>query len=172
MNSIRVTLVLIIIIIGMLLATGCIGQPSSGNITANTTVTVSPLVLITQPVQTHCPSSRNITPWIIINPIGNHVIGDVFEINGTTNLGIDEKILVYVAGRVLSAPYPGVAGTTYGTNGTARIWCGDSGINSWNFSVNSSRFNTNFYFVQVETWNISATNFSRFEMKMYSPSVI
>jgi hypothetical protein len=171
MNSVPITMIFGIMLVVLLFATGCIEQPAYGNVTAAPdTATVSSSTAILQPVQTQCPLSGNTTPWIIINPISNHYIGDVFEINGTTNLGIDEKVLVYVTGRVLSVPYPGVAGTTYGTNGTARIWCGNSGINFWNFSVNSSRFNTNFYFVQVETRNISATNFSRFEMKMHSPS--
>jgi hypothetical protein len=33
------------------------------------------------------------TPFITINPIGNHTVGDVFFINGTTNLGTRERSL-------------------------------------------------------------------------------
>lgn len=173
MNKNHIIVAIVLLIIGTILIAGCTFPAGSENHTNNVSVNVTTFTDAATSLQIQCPSSGNVTPWIIINPISNHVIGDVFEINGTTNLGIDEKIFVYVAGRVLSAPYPGVAGTTYGTNGTARIWCGNSGINFWNFSVNSSRFNKNFFsFVQVETRNISATNFSRFEMKMYSPSVL
>ena len=33
----------------------------------------------------------NTTPFIIIDPIGNHTVGDVFFINGTTNLPANRK---------------------------------------------------------------------------------
>jgi hypothetical protein len=37
--------------------------------------------------------TQNNTPFITINPIGNHAVGDVFFINGTTNLGQWENTL-------------------------------------------------------------------------------
>lgn len=35
------------------------------------------------------------TPFITIDPIGNHTIGDVFFINGTTNLPVSEKLTIH-----------------------------------------------------------------------------
>ena len=36
------------------------------------------------------------TPFITIDPIGNHTVGDVFFINGTTNLPVTEKLNIDV----------------------------------------------------------------------------
>ncbi len=38
--------------------------------------------------------SPNITPFITIDPIGNHTIGDVFFINGTTNMPVSENLTI------------------------------------------------------------------------------
>ncbi|MGA2121822.1 MAG: hypothetical protein ABSG49_07240 [Methanoregula sp.] len=38
----------------------------------------------------------NTAPFITIDPIGNHTIGDVFFINGTTNLPVSENLAVFV----------------------------------------------------------------------------
>jgi hypothetical protein len=42
------------------------------------------------------------TPFITIDPIGNHTVGDVFFINGTTNLPVTEKLELEMeaAGRI------------------------------------------------------------------------
>ena len=160
-----VAMALCAVIVAVMLVAGCSEKPGSANQTMTKTTAG------TKFPESCVQNVNNVSFIILINPISLHSVGDVFEINGTTNLGIDGKIPVDVYGGSHSAPYPGIPGKTYGTNGIARIWCGNSGINFWNFSVNSSRFNINFYFVRVETRNISATNFSRFEMKMYLPTV-
>ena len=46
------------------------------------------------------------TPFITIDPIGNHSIGDVFFINGTTNLSVTENLTMYiVSSRYFEAPH-------------------------------------------------------------------
>jgi hypothetical protein len=77
------------IIIGcVLLTTGCISQNPTQN-SSGSSVTNTPVSTL----QTPCPAiSGNDKPYIIINPISNHFLGDVFEINGTTNIGVGEKL--------------------------------------------------------------------------------
>ena len=55
---------LCIVLGSLLLVAGCIErQPAFGNSTANETVTSTPSTLITQTVQTQCPSQENMTFW-------------------------------------------------------------------------------------------------------------
>jgi hypothetical protein len=82
---------LIILLIGVLTIsislTGCISP--AGNKTTNVQFSVtSPSSL---QYETFCPPT-NETPFIIINPIDRHFFGETFEINGTTNLGGNEKL--------------------------------------------------------------------------------
>jgi hypothetical protein len=96
-KSVYTAIALMLVLIVMLqLAAACVSrQPVFDNTTANGTASVNSSTLITQVVQTPCSPSENATPYIIINPIGNHTVGDVFEINGTTNLGVNSKIKGY-----------------------------------------------------------------------------
>ena len=167
MTPSRTVLLIISLTIVFLIIAGCISQPATENRTSNVTVDVTIPPFEATQIQTQCPLSGTAAPWIIINPIGAHYIGDVFEINGTTNLGIDEIIPVDVFGLPMSRPYPGIGATLYGTNGTAKIWCGNSRINFWNYSVNSSVFNTNFYTVAVGAQNWTVRNFTHFEVMMH-----
>ncbi len=37
-----------------------------------------------------------VEPYIMIDPIGNHVIGDIFFINGTTNLPVSQNLTMEI----------------------------------------------------------------------------
>ena len=96
------------------------------------------------------PESGNVVPWIIINPISNHVIGDVFEINGTTNLAGDNKIRIAVDEERQTAvgPYdmPDWNYTYTDSEGYATIKTGNNGINSWSHLVKLTEFHGNKYY--------------------------
>jgi hypothetical protein len=84
---------LMFVMVAVLLATGCIRQPMVfDNTTVNGTVIVNSSTPMTQAIQTPGLSSVNATPYIIINPIDRHFFGETFEINGTNNLGVNEKL--------------------------------------------------------------------------------
>lgn len=46
--------------------------------------------------QTPAPTASSGTPFITIDPIGNHTIGDVFFIDGTTNLPVAENLTINI----------------------------------------------------------------------------
>jgi hypothetical protein len=56
--------------------------------------------------------TSNITPFITIDPIGDYVIGDIFFINGTTNLPVTEKLVgtiittIFIPGGKSGTNYP------------------------------------------------------------------
>jgi hypothetical protein len=156
---------ILLLIVCTSICAGCF-ETKTGNQTGNVLATGTPATMITQQVSSLCPPPGNATPWIIINPIGNHYIGDVFEINGTTNLRTEEKINVAISGIVIGAPYPGIPGPTKGSLGMAKIRGGDCGINVWFYTANTSEFNTPFYIVTAGAENWTVQNDTRFEVSM------
>jgi len=118
------------VLVAMLLAAGCMGRPDS----------IPPLV------PTSCPPTGNATPYIIINPIGNHYVGDVFEIKGSTNLDVDSKIILDLwqprplelapGSNVTEAPSYHLSGTS----GYLTIKKGSCGTNTWYYPVDLSGY--------------------------------
>ena len=75
----------------------------------------------------------NSTPFITIDPIGNHSIGDVFFINGTTNLPVSDSLIIFVSS--VGNP-PGGYGSSF--QSTIPITPGENGINFWSCDVNTT----------------------------------
>jgi hypothetical protein len=131
---------LVIVVVTLLLAAGCAGQnPVSGNMTAR----VLPSTMSMSPVSHSCPPSENAPPYIIINPVSTHTVGDVFDITGTTNLGTNEKILLVLIEPMSAAERP----DTYeysGPMGRVTIQKNSCGPNSWSYPANLSGFDAPF----------------------------
>jgi hypothetical protein len=130
MKKNQTIVIVLLLIIELIFIAGCVAP----NILRNRTT-----------IPTQCsPEYGNVTPWIIINPISNHVIGDVFEINGTTNLGVDKKLKITVneERKTGVGPYDfPVWNYTYtDSRGYVTMNGGDCEINSWAYQVNLTEF--------------------------------
>ena len=147
-----VAVVLMLVMVAVLLAAGCAGQPTSSNTTANYSVTVAQSILITQPEQSTCSISGNTTPYIIINPTGTHNARDIFEINGTTNLKRGERLSVFV---YQSPPSPNKKYPSEFTDvrGHAIVQQGDCTMNTWIFSDNLTTLRPSLYTIVVTAKN-------------------
>jgi hypothetical protein len=95
-----------------------------------------------------CPQPKNTTPWIIINvkPSSKLHVGDVFEINGTTNLRDYDNISLSISNGGCCHP---TAFRPTNINGFAVIQNGNCNVNKWSFSVNLTGAKPDLYFVQV-----------------------
>jgi len=92
--------IIALILIGISVVPGCVSQAPAGNGTAAMNVTETP------PALTVTPGFPGQPPYIIINPVGNHHAGDVFEINGTTNIGAGERLRYSVSRPGYAIPIP------------------------------------------------------------------
>ena len=147
MSKNRTKLFILFCIVCVLTTTGCISKPGTGNQTiVPQTPASSPAVItsgIPNPSTTETPPiirpsgtprpPTNETPYIIINPIGFHHWGEIVDINGTTNLGIDER-LQYV---IYTPVQPGTDSIRI-SSGLAEVSCKDPGTQVWSFRFNSS----------------------------------
>jgi hypothetical protein len=171
MTPSRVTLALVFVMVAVLLAAGCVGQAGDGK---NQTMITSPALqespiypIVTPTVATSCIPEKNTTPWIRVNPISNHHVGDVFTISGTTN--IDPGSVISIA--IFQSSFnrcPKIAPECYNytsIQSSVKVIEGNCGINNWSFPVNLSGIHPNYYSVNVdsEKWKIhNITEFSIF----------
>jgi hypothetical protein len=163
-NPVRTMPALIFIMICVLTVTGCISQPGTGNRTDNISVNVTTFTPFITPVQIQCLPQKNTTPWIIINPVSDHYVGDLFEINGTTNLGVNNaiKIEIYQSHFYTEAKYLPHIYTNLWENVT--VHGGYCGTNKWLFSTNTSSLLPDEYFVDVTSVNLLVKNRSVFTL--------
>ena len=113
------------------------------------------LALCTMPVAAEMKSTQtndgktlisNGTYWISWDPIGDHVVGDQFFINGTTNLSAGTEIYYNFL-----APFGGCrtkicTGKSPGIDGDIKIIPGTtSGINTFSLLINTTDLQSNWY---------------------------
>jgi hypothetical protein len=128
------------LIVGIVMGSGCVSEANSKN-----TALIPPAENFLQDNNSSIYS--NTTPsWIIINSMGREHSYETLEINGTTNLGVDEK-LHYSITRVDTAPQKISSGGCIGMtiNGSEEITSGDTPVvyggprgNIWSFFVKTS----------------------------------
>jgi len=79
--------------------------------------------------------------WIKIDPVGNKQVGEIFTVNSTTNLSVDNEILVQIYPTVFHHMMKNSVGSFSGDRGTVNVIQGKNGTNIISFIVNSSEAN-------------------------------
>jgi hypothetical protein len=136
-THIRVTLVLTLIIVVVLLVSGCVGQ-HDGVYAGNVTLPVSITSSIPTPIQIEPSQVPQEGYWIKLDPISDKYVGESFTITSTTNLSVGTEVLVQVyTGTHFNGPKI-QTWEFYGATGTVKVIQGNRGINTISFVVNSS----------------------------------
>jgi hypothetical protein len=138
MASLQTMVVLMLIIVAMLLAAGCVGQAENGKIAGNITLPVPITSSIPTPIQIEPSQVPQEGYWINIDPISDKYTGEVFTITSTTNLSVGTEVLVQVySGKHFNGPKM-QTWEFYGATGSVKVIQGNRGINTISFVVNSS----------------------------------
>ncbi len=138
MTSLHTIFVILIVTVGLVLVTGCVGQAENGKSAGNVTSPVPTTSLIPTPAQIETYQVPQEGYWIKIDPISDKYVGEIFTITSITNLSAGEEILVQVYS---SNFHPGIKMQTRefsGATGTVRVIQGMNGINTISFAVDSS----------------------------------
>jgi trimeric autotransporter adhesin len=88
-------------------------------------------------------------PTALINPIGDHYVGDKFTISGSTNLAIGDELMVDVTSSSFKPTDKTQSGEFSGISGAVRVVSGSGGYNHWSFDVDATTFKPDEYIVTV-----------------------
>jgi hypothetical protein len=141
------TLTLILLLLALLMAAGCVGQAENGRSAGNVPSTV--LISSSIPAPTEIETYK-VPPdgyWIKIDPISDKFVGEIFTIASTTNLPTGEEILVQVYSSTFKTGAKFSTNKFYGATGTLRVIRGTNGINIILFVVNTSELKPDEYIV-------------------------
>lgn len=106
------------------------------------------------------------TPYIYIAPVGDKHIGDKFTIKSTTNLAVDDQILVEVYSSSFKPTQKSQSGEFSGATGTVKVVKGEgnNGLNAISFDVDSATFRSDEYIVKESAVVQEATGSALFNV--------
>jgi len=111
-------------------------------------------------------------PVIRISPITEKAVGEKFEISGTTNLAVDDEILVEVVSSSFSPTQKTQSGEFSGATGTVKVKKGTEGYNTWSFPVDTTTFKPDEYIVQASGVTVDVTTTALFNVVEKPPTTI
>lgn len=108
-------------------------------------------------------------PWIRINSIGDHYVGEQFTISGTTNLAVDDDLIVEVTSSSFTATKKSQSSEFSGVAETVKVVEGTT-YNEWSMDVDASTYTPDEYIVNVESIETSATATTTFNILKGTPT--
>lgn len=111
-------------------------------------------------------------PTIRIDPVTQHSVGDKFTITGTTNLAVDDEIIVEVTSSSFQPTEKTQSGEFSGATGTVKVVKGTEGFNTWSFPVDSSSFKPDEYIVKASGITVTASASTLFNVVAFTPTTV
>ena len=102
-------------------------------------------------------------PWIRVNTVGDHYVGDQFKITGTTNLAVDDTLIVEVTSSSFQPTQKTQSGEFSGLSSTVKVTEGST-YNEWALDVDASTFKADEYIVNVEAIEADVTTTTTFNI--------
>jgi len=103
-------------------------------------------------------------PVINVDAVGDRHVGDKFTITATTNLAVDDEVLVEVYSSSFQPTQKSQSGEFSGATGTVKVTKGDSGLNTISFDVDASTFKPDEYLVKESAVLQDATGTALFNV--------
>jgi hypothetical protein len=100
-------------------------------------------------------------PTALINPTGNHMVGDKFTISGSTNLAAGDELMVDVTSSSFKPTEKAQSGEFSGISGVVKVVQGSGSYNRWSFDVDATTFKPDEYIVKISgiTQDVTASTF-------------
>jgi PGF-CTERM protein len=101
-------------------------------------------------------------PWIRINNPGDQAMGSKFTITGTTNLAINDQILV----EVMFSSFTAVdkTSTTSGVSQATKVVAGEGTENAWSIEVDSTNWKLDEYTIKVNGIEVDVSTTTNFNL--------
>eukprot|EP00825_Cyclidium_porcatum_P036042 TRINITY_DN378_c0_g1_i3.p1 TRINITY_DN378_c0_g1~~TRINITY_DN378_c0_g1_i3.p1 ORF type:complete len:643 (+),score=34.84 TRINITY_DN378_c0_g1_i3:1008-2936(+) len=104
------------------------------------------------------------TPKITIAPISDKHVGDKFTITATTNMQVDDDVLVQVVSSSFKPTQKSQSGEFSGAGQTIKVKKGDSGLNTLAIDVDASSFKPDEYLVTMSGVLVTASDSALFNV--------
>jgi len=109
-------------------------------------------------------------PYININPIGDHAVGDKFTVTAATNLAVGDNVLVQIYSSSFKPTAKSQSGEFSGATGTEQVTAGTTGANVVSFPVDTSTFKPDEYIVEMDGVLQTATGTALFNVLESTPT--
>ena len=111
-------------------------------------------------------------PRIIITNPGDQGVGTKFTISGTTNLAVDDQILVDVSSSSFNAVDKTQASETSGISMTTKVVAGDGVENTWSVEVDTTNWKLDEYTIKASGIEVDVTTTTNFNLveKVVTPT--
>ena len=103
-------------------------------------------------------------PDAFIDPVGEHAVGEKFSITGTTNLAVDDNLMVEVYSSSFAPTGKGQPNEFSGKSGIVKVQPGSGSSNRWSFDIDASGFVPDEYIVKVTAVNQQVTGTTTFSI--------
>ena len=103
-------------------------------------------------------------PVISIKNPGDQGAGTKFTISGTTNLAIDDQILVEVVSSSFDAVDKSQSSSTSGVSQTAKVAAGEGADNVWSVEVDTTNWELDEYTIKVSGLEVDVTSTTNFNL--------
>jgi PGF-CTERM protein len=108
-------------------------------------------------------------PYINVEPVGDHAVGDKFTVTGDTNLAVGDNVLVQIYSSSFQPTQKTQSGEFSGATGTVQVVAGTTGANQATFSVDTSTFKPDEYIVEMDGVTQTATGTALFNVLQAAP---
>ena len=99
----------------------------------------------------------------IVNP-GDQGVGTKFTISGTTNLAVDDQILVEVVSSSFNAVDKTSTSTTSGVSQTTKVVAGEGADNTWSVDVDTTNWKLDEYTIKVSGIEVDVSTTTNFNV--------
>ena len=103
-------------------------------------------------------------PRITITNPGDQAVGSTFTISGTTNLAVDDQILVEVASSSFNAVDKTSTSITDGVSQTTKVVAGEGTDNVWSVEVDTTNWKLDEYTIKVSGIEVDVTATTNFNL--------
>ncbi|MCZ0861281.1 PGF-CTERM sorting domain-containing protein [Methanocorpusculum sp. MG] len=103
-------------------------------------------------------------PWINIKNPGDQATGSKFTITGTTNLAVDDQILVEVVSSSFNAIDKTSTSTTSGVSQTTKVVAGEGTENTWSVDVDTTNWKLDEYTIKVSGIEVDVSTTTNFNL--------
>ena len=103
-------------------------------------------------------------PWIKITNPGDKAMGSKFTISGTTNLAIDDQVLVEVMSSSFSAVEKTSTSTTTGVSQATKVVAGEGSDNTWSVDVDTTNWKLDEYSIKVNGIEVDVSTTTNFNL--------